>query len=161
MVAAAGEAPVAREPVSAVNSHRFSDRRIRAARNGARIGPVFVLRLFGHRRHKPLVDDTEAEHPAGRAATRRHLGDDRDQRVKAVFVAAVDRGRHDPEQAGVAHPLDRFGGDLPVRFGLFRLFADESADFCRARDQIADARPRHSGFNANDRHINDPGLSDD
>jgi hypothetical protein len=143
------------KPVSAIDGNGLADGRVGAGGNRIRIRPILVLRLFGKRRHQPLMGDGQAEHPAGRSAAPRHRRCHLDHRIKSIFVAAIDRRLHHPEKSRVAQPRDDLGRHLPVRFRAFCAFSNQASDAGCPCHQFGDARPWRGGLHAEDCHGND------
>ena len=92
IVAAAGEAPDSGGPIAAVDRHRLADRRIGPRRDGAGVGPEFVLCLFGKACHEPLMHGAEAVNPGRGPAAPADRGDQFGENIEAVFETAISRG---------------------------------------------------------------------
>ena len=139
MIASAGEAPHARDAIAAIDGDHLADRWIRTERDRIGIRPALILCLFGIGRDQPLMNDTEAEHPARGTAAGSDRGNDWDQCLEAVFVAAIDRRLHDAKQPGFTH------------------LRDSLARYCR-RFRLRSARPRTSAPISVARATNSPML---
>src|ERR1700733_11982280 len=98
------------------------------------------------------MDNSQTENPPRGPAPRRDRGDDPNQGVETIFIAAVHGGLHDPEKAGIPHLRNRFSRHLPIGFGPLCKPADQRAGLFRTAYKLIDAWRWHGGAYAGERH---------
>jgi hypothetical protein len=91
------------------------------------------------------MDNSQAENPTRGTATRRDPGDDPNQGVETILIAAVHGRLHDPEKAGIPHLRNRFSRHLPISLGPLCEPADQRAGLFRTTYKLIDAWWGHGG----------------
>src|SRR6202008_151315 len=140
-VAATGEAPTAGQPKASRFGRGVPGRSIGSGRDRVAVLPPSVfLGLRLKTGDQPLVDRTQAVHPAGGPIARCDGRDDLYKNVVTILKAAVPTRLHDAEQLSIAHFVDQFGGNTPCFFGLKRLLSGTYANLLSPPQQLGHGR---------------------
>ena len=91
------------------------------------------------------MNNSQAEDPTRGTATRRDSGDDPNQGIETILIAAIHGRLHDPEKTGIPHLRNHFGRHLPISFGPLCDMADQSTGFFRTAYKLFDAWWGHGG----------------